>query len=272
MIKFVVIVTLLVGPLLFFGSRRRHSLAAVVSWIAPGSGHIMIGRHWRGAIWTALFVFWTLSLGAVFMVALLATFLVRVAAAIDAFAVSPPPSGLPSWRKAFPRLILFGMLAAVWLLGHPISELYMNDNGMQNTLIVGDYFLQESHPVLKLERGNVVSYVPAGRDGPGPLIGRIVALGGDFVERGNNRFYINGKLLDEPYLQGASSTNQPTVCYGCSQLTVPSGAYYVVGDNRGDSASDVVKRHEIKGKVFLRYWSWDPQLGGLRLERLGRVF
>ena len=269
----VALVTILVGPLLLlFGPRKRHALAAVLSWIAPGSGHIIIGQYRRGVVWTVLFVFWTLGLKAVFLVALVAALLIRLGAAVDAFVISPPPSGLPSWRKAFPRVTLFGVLAMLWLAAHPISEHYMNDNGMRNTLITGDYFLQESYPALKLERGDVVSYFPAGRNRPVPLVGRIVALGGDFVETSsNNRFYINGKLLDEPYLQGASSTNQPTFCYGCSQLTVPSGAYFVVGDNRGNSASYVVKRDEIKGRVFLRYWSWDSQLGGLRLERLGPV-
>jgi signal peptidase I len=274
MSSLVAIVTILVGiPFLFFGPRTRRPLAAVLSWIAPGSGHIIIGRYWRGGTWTLLFVLWTLLLPTLFTLALVATFLVRVGAAVDALVISPPTSGLPSLRReVFPRALVFGMLALVWRLGHPISEYRLNDDGMRNTLINGDRFLLESHPVLKLKRGDVVSYFPAGSDRPVVLIGRIVALGGDFVEtNNNNRFYINGKLLDEPYLQGASSTNQPTSCYGCSHLTVPRGAYFVVGDNRGNSASYVVKRDEIKGRVFLRIWSFDAPLDGLRLERLGRV-
>ena len=270
----VAIVTILVGiPFLFFGPRTRRPLAAVLSWIAPGSGHIIIGRYWRGGVWTLLFVLWTLLLPTLFTLALVAAFLVRVGAAVDAFVISPPTSGLPSLRReVFPPALLFGMLALVWRLGHPITEYRMNGDGMRNALNNGEHFLEESHPVLKLKRGDVVTYFPAGRDRPTPLIGRIVALGGDFVETGNNRFYINGKLLDEPYLQGASSTNQPTSCYGCSTLTVPPGAYFVVGDERGNSASYVVKRAEIKGRVFLRIWAFDTPLSELRLERLGRVF
>jgi signal peptidase I len=99
------------------------------------------------------------------------------------------------------------------------------------------------------ERGHVV--VVAVDGAAHPLIKRVIALPGETVAVGNGRVYINGALLDEPYLP---ALRQPT--YGPQQ--VPPGHVFVMGDNRLDSrdsrAFGPVPVGEIIGRARFSYW------------------
>jgi signal peptidase I len=99
------------------------------------------------------------------------------------------------------------------------------------------------------ERGHVV--VLAMDSAVHPLIKRVVALPGETVAVQNGRVYINGALLDEPYLP---ALRQPT--YGPQQ--VPPGHVFVMGDNRLDSrdsrAFGPVPVGEIIGRARFSYW------------------
>jgi signal peptidase I len=60
------------------------------------------------------------------------------------------------------------------------------------------------------------------------LVKRVIGLPGDLVEIREGVVYINGDRLPEPYVQSPVSGNFPPV-------TVPSGAVWVMGDNRAKS-------------------------------------
>ncbi len=89
------------------------------------------------------------------------------------------------------------------------------------------------------------------------LLKRVIANAGDWVEIDEDGYvYVNGTLIDEPYVQDLS--------YGICDITypyqVPDGQVFVLGDNRAtsvDSRSSVVgciDVDEIVGKVLLRIW------------------
>jgi signal peptidase I len=89
-------------------------------------------------------------------------------------------------------------------------------------------------------------------------IKRVIGLPDDTVEIHDNRVYVNGTLLDEPYL------DQPTTDHvGPTKLTADE--YYVLGDNRGNSADSryygPLHRDHIVGTAFLSLWP--PQDFGL---------
>lgn len=86
-------------------------------------------------------------------------------------------------------------------------------------------------------------------------IKRVIGLPGEVLEVQEGKVYINGKPLNEPYafhsVEDLSSNH-----YG--PLTVPSGSYFMMGDNR-ESSSDsrvwgVLERKYIKGKALFIYW------------------
>jgi signal peptidase I len=60
-------------------------------------------------------------------------------------------------------------------------------------------------------------------------IKRVIGKPGDDLEIRQGKVYRNGEALDEPYLNGAMSTN------GSERWTVPDNHIFVMGDNRNHS-------------------------------------
>jgi signal peptidase I len=100
------------------------------------------------------------------------------------------------------------------------------------------------------ERGEIVVLRPPQRQ-VAPLIKRVVALPGETIEIHDGHVYINGVLLQEPYLaQQTRGTLPPTL--------VPEEHVFVMGDNRGSSndsrAFGAIAFEDVIGKAWVRYW------------------
>lgn len=108
---------------------------------------------------------------------------------------------------------------------------------------------------IGLEQGDIVSFYYNNKI----LVKRVIAFSGDWVdldEDGN--FYINGELLDEPYL------SEDSKAFGECDLElpyqVPDGRVFVVGDHRissvdsRSSAVGCVAEEQIVGKIVFRVW------------------
>lgn len=87
----------------------------------------------------------------------------------------------------------------------------------------------------------------------GTLIKRIVGLPGEKVSMRNGHAFIDGVRLDEPYLSPAYRSHEVGE-WG----RLPSGAYFVLGDNRPLSCDSrnwgVVPRDNIIGRAEVTYW------------------
>jgi len=78
------------------------------------------------------------------------------------------------------------------------------------------------------------------------VIHRIVGLPGETIAVRNGRVYINGQVLDEPYIQDGSRT--------IPAQHVPDNKYYIVGDNRDAASWELVPEDNIVGKAWMTYW------------------
>jgi len=87
------------------------------------------------------------------------------------------------------------------------------------------------------------------------FIKRIVAGPGDKLRIDNGRVVLNGKLQKEPFAEpcgGGEGCDFPT------EITIPAGMYFMMGDNRGSSDDSrfwgPVPEKWIIGQAFATYW------------------
>lgn len=118
----------------------------------------------------------------------------------------------------------------------------------------GEYVLvsRVSYLLGEPQRGDVVVFhFP---DNPEvDYIKRVIGTPGDTVEIRDRLVYVNGEMLNEPYINEACES-------ACQDRVwqVPADNYFVMGDNRNHSsdsrAFNTVERRFIVGEALLRYW------------------
>jgi signal peptidase I len=94
------------------------------------------------------------------------------------------------------------------------------------------------------------------------FIKRVVAVGGDRIAVVNNRVILNGRPVNEPFINTNSScATDQTICNLGKPLTVPRGDFFMMGDNRGQSSDSrvwgPVPKGWINGEAFFTYWPPD---------------
>lgn len=209
-------------------------------------------------------------------------------------------------------LAVFGTTFIVQAFKIPSASMYpglqVGDYLLVNKFIFGgngawyDKFL----PYRAIHRQDVIVFKYPYEDHP-YYVKRVIGLPGDRVRIANQRVYVNGKLLDEPYVVHDLSHADiymfdfpPSELYLIQSeirpewakelpknirdgdLVVPPGEYFVMGDNRDNSADSrywgFVSRGAIVGRPLLIYWSieqdsGDSSVNGLagRLEDLAKA-
>ena len=110
-------------------------------------------------------------------------------------------------------------------------------------------------------RGDVVTF-----DLPGeeiPLIKRVVALPGETVEVRDGQVFIDGELLEEPWITQLGGP-------GYSSTVVPPLHVFVLGDNRPSSRDSryfgPVSLEQIIGRALFVYWPPDQATSLLQTE------
>lgn len=105
----------------------------------------------------------------------------------------------------------------------------------------------------KIERGDLIGFYYQGKI----LLKRVIALPDDEVAiDANGNVYVNGELLEEPYVTDKGLGD----CDLEFPYKVPATSYFVMGDRRSnsvDSRNSVVgciPQEDIIGKVFIRVW------------------
>ena len=182
--------------------RRRRRIALLLNLVlAPGVGHLLLGRVRRGALWIAAAIGLTLFSLLWVHATWLAVFGTRIGAAIDGRLVRVSASALkrrgrtaPAWVVGLVgSLLAFGLIRAFVLEGFKIPA-----GSMIPALEIGDHILVNklSYTLGEIERGDIVVFVfPC--DERKDFVKRVVALGGDKVEVRCDRLYINGEPVHE---------------------------------------------------------------------------
>jgi signal peptidase I len=146
------------------------------------------------------------------------------------------------------------LAAFVWLTGFVPGTHPMRFQGpaMRPTIRDGQVIQVRDYGGASPARGDIVIFhAPAGFPGAGgaPWCLRVIAIPGDSIALTATGVVLNGKPLVEPYVAPENADDSVIL----HALTLEAGQYYVMGDNRGDSADSryfgPIGRASIVGKV-----------------------
>lgn len=156
------------------------------------------------------------------------------------------------WLDLLEAVIIALALAIV--IRYFLFEPFVIPSGsMEPTLQPGDRIIVSklSYRLSEPQREDIVVF----RYPPNPrlvYIKRLVAVGGDTVEIADNRLYINGKPVPEPYLPEGS------YMHDFGPVEVPPGNFLVLGDNRNNSEDSrvwgLLPEENVLGKAMLLFW------------------
>lgn len=153
--------------------------------------------------------------------------------------------------------ILIAVVLA-FFIRYYIVELYMVEGpSMRPTLLNGERLVVNKfiYRFKTPEKGEVIVFrYPS--DPSRDFIKRVIATPGDTIEIKDGRVFVNGQLLNEPYIL-EKTRGSFTIA------TVPEGRIFVMGDNRNNSEDsrfkDVgfVSYDNVKGKAIMIFWPLD---------------
>jgi signal peptidase I len=175
--------------------------------------------------------------------------------------------------------ICVAVILALFVRTFVVQAFKIPTGSMENNLLIGDHLLVNKFvfaptlsplettvlPIDPIRRGDVVVFkYPA--EPERDFIKRVIGLPGDTIELKKKRVYVNGEMLDEPYVRYLSPPEESSeddfdvrVQYG--PVTVPADHYFMMGDNRDNSQDSrywgFMPRSYVKGKALFIYWSFD---------------
>jgi signal peptidase I len=216
---------------------------------------------------------------------------VEVAPEATVPALKPVRSKTREWTES----IVVALVLALIIRTFVVQAFKIPSGSMEDTLLIGDHLLVSKFVygmqipftekrILRFkdpQQGDVIVFeFPEDRDksyfSKRDFIKRVVGVPGDVVEVRDKQVYVNGVKYELPQAIHKEADTMPAE-YGprdfMKPVTVPAGSYFVMGDNRDRSYDSrfwgVVTEPEIKGKAFIKYWSWDSERHLPRISRIG---
>ncbi len=139
-------------------------------------------------------------------------------------------------------------------------------NSMEPLLLGGQtiFVNQLQYNLAKPNRGDVVVFLPNGNQNSHYYVKRVIGLPGETIQIINGKVMIDGVVLEESYdlIADAGLAENPVV--------IPSGEYFVLGDNRNSSEDSrssnigTIKLNTILGKAWLRLPYEDSIIGWVK--------
>lgn len=206
----------------------------------------------------------------------------------------------------------FPVLLIVFLLRSFLFEPFrIPSSSLKPTLLVGDFILvnkfnygirmpithQNIYAIGEPKRGDIMVF----RCPYNPsidLIKRVIGLPGDHIKYINKTIYVNGKKAEQQFVINTTDRDDDGTMVDVTEkqenllgiqhhiyqrpdhpnddmkeIVVPKGMYFVMGDNRDDSADSrywgFVPDENIVGRARMIWMSWDGLKYNVRWNRLG---
>lgn len=169
-------------------------------------------------------------------------------------------SSIFDWVKSFAIALILALLIKTFLF----EPTQVQGSSMENTLHTGDRVIVNKLglKIKPIERGDIVvmHFDPADED----YIKRVIGLPGETIQLIDGKYYINGNLLEENYIN-SDYTNQ----INGFEWLLGKGEYFLSGDNRLPGASKdsrefgPVNIDHIKGVASFRFYPFGESFGTL---------
>jgi signal peptidase I len=234
----------------------------------------------------------------------------------------PPSKAAPRRDEAtlseYMESLLVTVILALFGTTFIVQAFKIPSASMEGTLLIGDHLLvnkfifggsgawyEKVLPYRPLERGDIIVFKYPYADHQ-YFVKRVIGLPGDRLKVEDQRVYVNGRALTEPYVvhdpgagydplnyafppMGNQLYASPVVIEWAheikkyvrgEEIIVPPGKYFAMGDNRDHSLDSrywgFVDRDAIMGRPFLIYWSVEANSADYGqssfLQRLKSVF
>jgi len=193
--------------------------------------------------------------------------------------------------REYAESIIVAVILALIIRTFLVQAFKIPSGSMEDTLLIGDHLLVTKFlygtkipftdtKILKIRdprQGDVIVFEYP-EDPSKDFIKRVVGLPGDVVEGKEKKVFVNGKPFESPHeihkeQEIIPKAQNPRDSFG--PVTVPADSYFVMGDNRDRSYDSrfwgFVKSPKIKGKAFIKYWSWDNEKVRVRFKNIGRL-
>lgn len=175
--------------------------------------------------------------------------------------------------REYVETIVIAVILALFVRTWIVQAFKIPTGSMENNLLIGDHLVVNKFvfgpvgsalegavlPVREVRRGDVVVFKypdEPERD----FIKRVIGLPGDTISAREGQVYVDGELLDEPWLAAEDEgVTRFEASSGCDvECTLGPNELFVLGDNRDNSsASNVygpIDFERVVGRAFIRVW------------------
>ena len=187
-------------------------------------------------------------------------------------------------REYFESIVI-AVILALFIRTFVVQAFKIPTGSMEENLLIGDHLLVNKFvfaptatgierallPVGTIRRGDVIVFKYP-EEPERDFIKRVIGLPGETLELKAKKIFINGKPLDEPYVHfleeprrnaELAEVTSSDVRENYGPVTVPPNQYFMMGDNRDNSADSrywgFMPRDYVKGKALLIYWSYESE-------------
>ncbi|WP_373214785.1 signal peptidase I [Ruminococcus sp. 5_1_39BFAA] len=152
--------------------------------------------------------------------------------------------GVVRWVFEIAVTLAFAALVAIMLF----QSVTMQESSMEPTLAVGDRFFVNRivYKVSSPKRGDIIVFRTNASDDAALHIRRVIGLPGETIQIVDGQILING----ETYKEGKDFPTISNPGMAANAITLNSGEYFVLGDNRNNSEDS---RYGDIGKVSKKY-------------------
>jgi signal peptidase I len=187
--------------------------------------------------------------------------------------------------REYVEIVVTAVVLALIVRALIVQSYHIPSESMEDTLLKGDFlfaskfiygakipFTDYRLPAIRDPKPGDIVIFKYPRDGKTDYIKRCIATEGQTVEVRGKVLKVDGKVMHEDYVKYIRGG---TVLSNYGPRTVPKGHYFMMGDNRDNSADSrewgMLDRKYVMGEALFIYFSVEKKFPWIRFSRIGDI-